>query len=144
MLNICSGASQPFGILQLKILCLALYPIFNRVIHFLESIFLSSSYILDINPLSDLGLVKVLYQSVGGRFVLLNSVFCLTETLKFYEVLFVDSRSYSKSHCCSVQQFFLCAHIFEAFPHFLLYKFQCLWFCVEFLDPLRHELYRRR
>ena len=25
-----SGASQSFGILQLRILCLALYPIFNR------------------------------------------------------------------------------------------------------------------
>jgi hypothetical protein len=28
------GASQPFGIPQLRILCLALYPIFNRVICF--------------------------------------------------------------------------------------------------------------
>uniref|UniRef100_A0A0V1KH93 Uncharacterized protein n=1 Tax=Trichinella nativa TaxID=6335 RepID=A0A0V1KH93_9BILA len=28
------GASQPFCILQLKILCLALYPIFSRVIWF--------------------------------------------------------------------------------------------------------------
>jgi hypothetical protein len=28
------GASQPFGISQLRILCLALYPIFNRVIWF--------------------------------------------------------------------------------------------------------------
>jgi hypothetical protein len=26
-----------------------------------------------------------------------------------------------------------CAHIFEAFPHFLLYTFQGLWFYVEFL-----------
>ena len=32
------------------------------------------------------------------------------------------------------------AHIFKAFPHFLLYKFQCLWFYVEFFDPLRLEL----
>jgi hypothetical protein len=39
---------------------------------FLESIFLSSLYILDISPLSDLGLVKVLTQSVGGLFVLLT------------------------------------------------------------------------
>jgi uncharacterized membrane protein YccF (DUF307 family) len=29
-----SGVSQPFGIPQLRILCLALYPIFNRVICF--------------------------------------------------------------------------------------------------------------
>ena len=32
---------------------------------FLESKFLISSYILDINPLSDLGLVKIFSQSVG-------------------------------------------------------------------------------
>ena len=39
---------------------------------------------------------------------------------------------------------FPCAHIFEAFPHFLLYKFQCLWFYVELLDPLRFDLSTRR
>jgi hypothetical protein len=32
---------------------------------FLESSFLSSLHILDISPLSDLGLVKILSQSVG-------------------------------------------------------------------------------
>ena len=40
---------------QVRILCLALYPIFNRVIFSLASNFLSSLYILDISPLSDLG-----------------------------------------------------------------------------------------
>ena len=58
---------------------------------FLESSFLSSLYILDISPLSDLGLVKILSQSVGGLFVLLTSVFCLTEALQFYEVAFANS-----------------------------------------------------
>jgi hypothetical protein len=42
---------------------------------FLESSFLSSLYILDISPLSDLGLVKTLSQSVGGLFVLLTVSF---------------------------------------------------------------------
>jgi uncharacterized protein YqcC (DUF446 family) len=55
MLNIFSGASQPYVIPQLRILCLAVYPIFNRVIcflfFFLESNFLCSLYILDISPL---------------------------------------------------------------------------------------------
>ena len=37
---------------------------------FLESTFLSSLYILDISPISDLGQVKILSQSVGGLFVL--------------------------------------------------------------------------
>ena len=31
MLNISLGVSQPFEIPQFKILCLALYPIFNKV-----------------------------------------------------------------------------------------------------------------
>ena len=36
--------------------------------------------------------------------------------------------------------FFPCAHIFKGFHHFLPYKFHCLWFYVEFLDPLRFDL----
>jgi hypothetical protein len=42
---------------------------------FLEFSFLSSLYILDISPLSDLGLVKNFSQSVGGLFVLLTVFF---------------------------------------------------------------------
>jgi hypothetical protein len=48
---------------------------------FVESTFLSSLYILDIRPLSDLGLVKILSQSVGGLFCLIDGVFCLAEAL---------------------------------------------------------------
>ena len=44
---------------------------------FLESTFLSSLYILDITLLSDLGLVKILSQPVGGLFVLLMVSFAL-------------------------------------------------------------------
>jgi hypothetical protein len=50
---------------------------------FLESIFLSSLYILDISPLSDLGLVKILSQSVGGPFVLLTVSFALQKLCNF-------------------------------------------------------------
>jgi hypothetical protein len=91
-------------------------------------------YMLEISPLSDLGLVKILSPYAGGLFCLIDSVFCLTEALQFYEVLFVNSWSYSTRHCCSVKEFFHCAYIFEAFPYFLLYKFPSLWFYVEFLD----------
>jgi hypothetical protein len=42
---------------------------------FLESSFLSSLYILDISPLLDLGLVKILPQPVGGLFVSLTVSF---------------------------------------------------------------------
>jgi hypothetical protein len=44
---------------------------------FLESIFLSSLYIFDISPLSDLGLLKILSQCVVGLFVLLTVSFAL-------------------------------------------------------------------
>ena len=56
------GASQPSKIPLLRILCLALYPIFKKIglFGFLESNFLSSSYSLDINTLSDAGLVTCL------------------------------------------------------------------------------------
>jgi hypothetical protein len=80
---------------------------------FLESSFLSSLYILDISPLSDLGFVKILSQSVGSLFVLLTVSFVLQKLYNFM-----------RSHLLiAVQEFFPCAHIFEAFPHFLLYKF---------------------
>jgi hypothetical protein len=44
---------------------------------------LSSLYILDISPLSDLELVKILSQSVGGLFVLLTVSFALQELCNF-------------------------------------------------------------
>jgi hypothetical protein len=57
---------------------------------FLESSFLSSLYILDISALSDLGLVKILSQSVGDIFVLLTVSFALQKLCNF-EVPFVNS-----------------------------------------------------
>ena len=69
---------------------------------FLESSFLSSLYILDIYPLSDVGSVN-LFPICWVPFCLIDSVLCLIETLQFYEVPFVNS--YSTSHWCSVQEF---------------------------------------
>ena len=54
-----------FGIPQLKIICLALYPILRDLFGSLKSKFLSSLYIFDISPLSDVGLVKIFSQYVG-------------------------------------------------------------------------------
>jgi hypothetical protein len=58
--------------------------LFSSVLHFLmglfeflEFSFLSSLYMLDIGTLSDLGLVKIFSQSVGGLFVLLTVSFAL-------------------------------------------------------------------
>jgi hypothetical protein len=44
---------------------------------------LSSLYILDISPLSDLGLVKILSHSVGGLFVLLTLSFAFQKLCNF-------------------------------------------------------------
>ena len=44
---------------------------------------MSSLYILDISPLSDLGLVKILSQYVGGLFVLLTVSFALEKLCNF-------------------------------------------------------------
>ena len=55
----------------------------------LESNILRSFYILDISPLLDAGLVKISVSLL--TFYPIESVFCLTEALKFYEVPFVDS-----------------------------------------------------
>jgi hypothetical protein len=60
MLNISLGASQPFTIPQLRIFLFSSVPHFLRGLFVsLESNFLSSLYILGINPLSDVGLVKI-------------------------------------------------------------------------------------
>ena len=83
MLNISLGASQPFEIPQLRILCLAVYPILIGLFGSLESNFLSSLYILDINPLLDVGLVKIVSQSVGCCFVLLTVFFALQKLCNF-------------------------------------------------------------
>jgi hypothetical protein len=83
MLNISLGASQPFEIPQLRILCLAVYPILIGLFGSLESNFLSSLYILDISPLSNVGLVKIFSQSVGCPFVLLTVSFALEKLCNF-------------------------------------------------------------
>ena len=76
-------ASWPFEISLLKILCLALCPIFNWVIWVVGFNFLSSLYTLDISPLSDEGLMKALFHSVGCCFVVLTVSFALQKIFGF-------------------------------------------------------------
>ena len=64
--------------------------LFSSAPHFLISLFgvlvasfLSSLYILEINALSDVGLVKIFSHSVGDRFVLLTVSFALQKLLSF-------------------------------------------------------------
>ena len=83
MLNISLGVSQPSGIPQLKILYLALSPFLIGLFGSLESNFSSSLYILDISPLSDVGVVKIFSQFVGCHFVLLTVSFALQKLYNF-------------------------------------------------------------
>ena len=53
------------------------------MIDLLVSNFLSSLYILEIRPLSDVGLVKIFSHSVGCRFVLLTMFFALQKLFSF-------------------------------------------------------------
>jgi accessory gene regulator protein AgrB len=109
----------------------------------MESNFLSSLYILDISPLSDLGLVKIIFHYVGCLLVLLTVSFALQKLCNYMRshLSFLDLTAQAIG--VLVQESFFCAHIFQALPHFL-YKFQCLWLYVEFFDPLRLELCTRR
>jgi len=50
---------------------------------YLESNFLSSLYILDISPISDVGLVNIFFQSVGYCFVLWTVSFALQKLCNF-------------------------------------------------------------
>jgi hypothetical protein len=67
----CFSAIRAFDIPKLKIIYLALYTILIGLFGSLESNFLRSLYIVDISPLSDVGLVKTFSHSVGCHFVLL-------------------------------------------------------------------------
>jgi hypothetical protein len=112
---------------------------------FLDYSFLTSLYILDISSLSGLGMVKNFSQSVRGLFVLLTVSSALQKLCDFMRshltILDVTAQRKPLLFCSGI--FPLCPYL-EAFSHFLFYKFPCLWFHMEFLDPLRLELCTRR
>ena len=84
MLSNCLGVFQPFLILLLRIPFLALnYILKIGLFRFAGSNFWSSLYILEISPLSDVGLVTIFSHSVGCCFVLLTVSFSLQKLLSF-------------------------------------------------------------
>ena len=105
---------------------------------------MSSLYILDIIPLSDLGLVKILSQSVGGLFVSLTVSFALQKLCNFMRSHLSILHLTAKAIAVLFRNFPPVPIIYQAFPHFLLYMFQSLWFYVEFLGPLRFDLSTKR
>jgi hypothetical protein len=79
-------SSTPHFLIGLFVLLLLLFCLF---VCFLVVSFLISLYILDISPVSNVGLVKVFFflpQSVSWRFALFDYVLCLTEGFQFHEV----------------------------------------------------------
>ena len=111
---------------------------------FLESNFLSYFYIFDISPLSDLGFVKILSQSVGGLFVLLTVSFALQKLCNFMRSHLSILDLTAQAIAVLFRNFSVVAISSRLPPLFHLYKFQYLWFYMEFLDPLRLELCTRR
>ena len=91
MLNISLGASQPFSIPQLIILCLVLYPIFNRVIWFSRVLLLEFFAYIGYYFTTRCRICKDLFPICCLPFCLIDSVLCLTEALQFYVVPFVNS-----------------------------------------------------
>jgi hypothetical protein len=99
----------------------------------LDYSFLSSLHILDVIPLSDLGLVKIFSQSVGGLFFLLTVSFALQKHCNFKGsyLLILILKAQPLLFCSGI--FPLCQYL-RGSRHFLLYRFQCLWFYVDHLD----------
>ena len=102
------------------------------------SSFLSSLYILESSPLSDVGLLKISSHSVDCRFVLLMVSFIFTEPFQLHEVLFIVSHSVCATGVL-VRKLSPMPNVVKAVPHFLCYQVQCNWIYVEVFDPHRLE-----
>jgi hypothetical protein len=76
---------------------------------------LSSLYILDMSPLSDLGLVKILSQSVGGLFVLLTVSFALQNLCNFMRSHLSIIDLIAHAIAVPFRNFFLCPYL-QGFP----------------------------
>jgi hypothetical protein len=102
--------------------------LFSSVSQFgvLESNFLSSLYILDICPLSDVGLVKIFSQYVRWSFVLLTVAFALQKLFGFMRsrLSIVDLRPETLVFCSG--KFPLCQCIWGYFPLSLLWDSEYL------------------
>jgi hypothetical protein len=141
VVSACSPISNGGVILFFHILICT--PFLIGLFGFLRSNFLSSLYILDIRPLSDLGFVEIFFQSVGCHFVLFTVSFALQKLCNFMKSHLLILDLTAQAIAVLFKNFFH-AHVFEALLHFLLYKFQCLWFYVEVLNPLRLGSFTRR
>ena len=84
MSNISSGASHTFNISQLKIHCLALYLIFNRVIWITEVYLLEFFVYIRYYPSIGYRIGKNHFPICWLPFCPIDSALCLTDTLPFF------------------------------------------------------------
>ena len=104
--------------------------LFSSVPHFLIVLF----GVLESNFLRYIGYQPRIRYRIGKDhfpmgwlpFCLIESALYLTEAFQFYEVPFVDTWSYSTSHCCSIQEFFPCPYSSRVFPSLS---------CISFIFP---------
>jgi hypothetical protein len=109
---------------------------------FLVVSFWSSSYILHISPLPDVGLVKIFF-SIGRLLIyLIDYVLCITEAFQFHEVPFIILNLRAWAIGVLFRKFSLCQCFWGASPLSLLLDLVYLFY-VEVLDPLRLELCTR-
>ena len=87
-----------------------------------------SQVVLNISPLSDVGLVKIFSQSVGCHFILLTVSFALQMLFSFiYQLLILEPETLV----------FCSGNGFKTIFHF------SIWFCVEVLDSFGLEICAR-
>jgi len=84
-------------------------------------------------------LIKIFSKSVGCLLVLLTVFFALQKLYNFIRSHLSILDLTAQAIGVLFRFFFLCAHKFEALPHFPLYKVQCLRFYLEVFDPLKLE-----
>ena len=105
---------------------------------------MSSWYILDISPLSDLGLVKILSQFVDGLLVLLTVSFALQKLCNFMRSHLLILDLTAQAIAVLFRNFSPVPISSRLFPTFSSISFTVSGFYVEFLDPLRFDLSTRR
>jgi hypothetical protein len=141
MMNISLGASRSFNIPYLNFFLNSVFHFLIKLLGSLESNFLSSLYILDISPLSDVRLVKILSQSAGCHFVLLTVSFAY----RSFSILWINICQFfilePEPLMLSSGNFLLCG--IASFAHSLLLDSVYLIVCGG-LDPRGLELCTKR
>ena len=135
-LNVC----WQFEIVPLRIICLALYPIFKLDFFwvFCASFLQFFIYFGDQSSVR-CGIGKDFFPFCRMSFSLIDCVLCLTEAFQFQEVSFIDCCSQYLCYSCYIYEAVSRAYVFKDTSHLLLYQVQSNWIYVEVIDPLGLE-----